>query len=270
MSNHPFDVASLRRSVAWRDLVPVSRFEACKEVLLPLPWLMLELWLVAQGHYSLALVATFFLFLTLLRVAHNGYHNAIGIGRRATDGLLFLFSGLMMIPLHAVKATHLSHHAHELGPDDIEGKCGRMGFWQVMAYGPRFPFEIIVSAWRTSPGLRVWIAAESTLIAALVLCAVLWPHPLLVYHVLVMLAGECLTAFFAVWIVHRGTETHVYPARTQRGRMANGISYGMFLHAEHHLFPSVPTCHQSVLARRIDEQFPGLAAMQVLGRNPRP
>ena len=61
----------------------------------------------------------------LLRVAHNGYHNALGLPRGATDVTLWLMSGLMMLPLHAVKVTHLEHHKHCLGELDIEGEAGR-------------------------------------------------------------------------------------------------------------------------------------------------
>ncbi len=31
----------------------------------------------------------------------------------------------MMLPLHAVKVTHLEHHKHCLGEGDIEGEAGR-------------------------------------------------------------------------------------------------------------------------------------------------
>jgi fatty acid desaturase len=67
-----------------------------------------------------------------------------------------------------------------------------------------------------------------------------------------MLAGECLTAFFAVWTVHHDCQENDL-ARTQRGRWINRLCYSMFFHAEHHLFPAVPTCHLEALARRLDE-----------------
>ena len=88
----------------------------------------------------------------LLRVAHNGYHNALGLPRGATDVTLWLMSGLMMLPLHAVKVTHLEHHKHCLGELDIEGEAGRKSFWSVVAYGPRLPIDVLRAAWRE--GLR--------------------------------------------------------------------------------------------------------------------
>jgi len=84
------------------------------------------------------------------------------------------------------------------------------------------------------------------------------------YHVVAMAAGQCLTAFFAVWTVHHDTENDAYPARTQRGRLMNFVSYHMFLHVEHHLFPQVPTCHLPRLARRLDAALPDLPVAMVV------
>jgi len=42
------------------------------------------------------------------------------------------------------------------------------------------------------------------------------------------------------------------------------VSYSMFLHAEHHLFPAVPTAHLKELARRIDAAMPGRNQQEVL------
>ena len=36
------------------------------------------------------------------------------------------------------------------------------------------------------------------------------------------------------------------------------VTYNMFYHVEHHLFPSVPTCHLPELARRLDGAAPEL------------
>jgi fatty acid desaturase len=251
--------------VEWRDLLRYRRIDTLVELLLPAPWLAGAIWLSAGGEYLLALPCTFFSFLTLLRVAHNGYHNALGLPRTATDVVLWAMSGLMMLPLHAVKVTHLEHHRHCLGERDIEGEAGRKSFWSVIAYGPRFPIEILGAAWREG-GLHIrrWIAAEAALIAAVWIAVFVTGWPALAYHAIVMTAGECLTAFFAVWIVHHGTDDHVYPARTQRGWLKNRISYSMFLHAEHHLFPSVPTFRLGELAQRIDRAAPEIADRQVI------
>lgn len=52
--------------------------------------------------------------------------------------------------------------------------------------------------------------------------------------------------------------------RTQRGTWINALSYSMFFHAEHHLFPAVPTTHLAELSQRLDRAAPQISAHQVL------
>jgi fatty acid desaturase len=78
-----------------------------------------------------------------------------------------------------------------------------------------------------------------------------------------MLAGQCFTAFFAVWTVHHHCDRTHYIARTLRHKVKNQITFNMFLHIEHHLFPRVPTCHLPELSRRIDQAAPELKSKLV-------
>ena len=82
-------------------------------------------------------------------------------------------------------------------------------------------------------------------------------------HVVVMGIGQCGTGFFAVWTVHHDCDESHHIARTQRGRFKNWISYNMFFHVEHHLFPAVPTCHLPELSRRLDRVAPELQEKNV-------
>jgi len=77
-----------------------------------------------------------------------------------------------------------------------------------------------------------------------------------------MLAGEALSAFFAVWLVHHHCDEEVF-ARTQRRGWKNFLTYNMFFHLEHHLFPAVPTIKLPELARRLDQAVPGLPKKEV-------
>lgn len=68
------------RSVEWKDLVPMSRWETLREVMLSIPWLALSLFsfhLAASVHWALILAGlfcSFYLFLTGLRQVHNAHH----------------------------------------------------------------------------------------------------------------------------------------------------------------------------------------------------
>ena len=54
-----------------------------------------------------------------------------------------------------------------------------------------------------------------------------------------------------------------YDPGTQRGWFKNLISYDMFYHVEHHLFPGVPQQHLPQLAERLDKVLPELTSRRV-------
>ncbi len=108
------------RSVAWRDLVPLTGWEKLWELTLPLPWLVGSLAAYTAGWWGLGALASFFFFLTGLRLSHNAQHRSLGIGRVAHDLVLLALSLGMAASMHAVQATHLHHHRHTLEADDIE------------------------------------------------------------------------------------------------------------------------------------------------------
>lgn len=164
----------------------------------------------------------------------------------------------MLGSMHAVRWNHLRHHRHCLRDDDIEAMGARRSAWGAIRLGPIFPLRLHKAALAgAAPREWRWIAAELTgNLAVVALVAVVLPHPALVYHLLAMAAGQCLTAFFAVWTVHHDCARAYPPARTIRNRLRAALTFNMFFHLEHHLFPQVPTAHLPLLARRLDEACP--------------
>jgi fatty acid desaturase len=252
-------------SVVWRDLVPLTSREKAWELAIGLPWVSLSLWCYGQGWWLAGLACSFYVFLTGLRQSHNAQHYSLGLPRIVQDGVLFGLSLLMLASMHAVQVTHLHHHRHCLEDEDGEGATARLPWWRALLVGPLFYVRLHVSAWRRAPGnKRFWIAGELlgiTLLLVFTFCFVEWSA--LRWHTSAMLIGECFTGFFAVWTVHHGCQAHE-PGRTQRGRWLNLISYSMFFHAEHHLFPAVPTAHLHELARRLDAANSGVTQRQVM------
>ena len=98
---------------------------------------------------------------------------------------------------------------------------------------------------------------ELSFIAIFICISFITGSQVLIYHCLVIAAGELFSAFFAVWTVHHDLEEGEI-ARTQRKGWKNFITYNMFYHLEHHMYPSVPTINLPKLARRIDEAMPEL------------
>lgn len=256
-------------TVEWRDLVALTPAEKVWELSLGLPWFGLSLWCYAHDWWPVGLACSFYVFLTGLRQSHNAQHYSLGLPRLIQDGVLFVLSALMLASMHAVQATHLHHHRYCLEEEDIEGATARFPWWQALLGGPLFFVQLHESAWRlANRRKRLWILAELLGIASVVTMACfVWNWVALRWHVGAMLLGECLTGFFAVWTVHHGCGAHE-PGRTQRGRWLNWISYSMFYHAEHHLFPAVPTAHLAELARRLDSVLPELSRNLVLPYHP--
>jgi len=250
------------RGVLWRDLLTMSRRELAIELTLPLPWFVGSLMCYGMGWVVPGVVCSFFLFLTGLRLSHGCQHYHLPVGRRLQDTVLGALSLVMMSSMHAVQATHLNHHQHTLDEHDFEGSVARLPLWRALLFGPLFPIRLHLNAWRLArPAKRRWIAWE---IAGVLAMAALLPvlPTALFWHVIAMLAGECWVGFFAVWTVHHHGEDGL-ESRTQRGRWMNAITYNMFLHTEHHLFPAVPTCHLHTLSGRLDQAAPRYQAARV-------
>ena len=262
--------APVIRAIIWRDLVRVRRVEVIAELLLPVVWLAASL-AAAQlatrepGWYPVALGLSFVFFLTGLRIVHNAFHYALGLPRGATDGLLWIMSVVMLGSLHAVKFNHLRHHVTPHGEEDVEGRSAEMPWWGALLYGPVFTWRLHATALARGPTrLKAAVAGELLLNALWIACVFGLPgSPVLRYHVLAMTAGHCLTAFFAVWTVHHHCDRTHYSARTLRGRVKNAVTFDMFRHIEHHLFPAVPTRHLAELSMRLDRIAPELKEKKV-------
>lgn len=251
-------------TIEWRDLVTMTPIEKVWELTLSVPWLLLSWWCYQHGWWFAGLCCSFYLFLTGLRQSHNAQHYSLGLPRVIQDLVLFTLSLLMLASMHAVQVTHLHHHRHCLDEDDGEGATALLPWWQAVLVGPIFYIRLHKDAWRLAcQTKRYWIAIELIVIFLAMAIVSLLGSAALQWHMAAMLVGECLTGFFAVWTVHHGCAPQE-PGRTQRGRWLNLISYSMFFHAEHHLYPAIPTAHLAELARRIDAAFPNVSCPSVL------
>jgi fatty acid desaturase len=253
------------RAVEWRDLTELTTGEVIRELTLSLPWLALSLFSAHRALYVPALACSFMFFLAGLRQVHNAHHYALGLSRQPTEWVMFALSLLMLGSMHAVQINHLRHHRYVMDEDDVEAISARMTWWQALLFGPLFPVLLHWNAFSVGSArqlrwVRAELAATGILLSAAWMCAS--PHAFR-YHVTAMLAGQCLTAFFAVWTVHHDCDRYHFIARTVRSRVKNVMTLSMFFHVEHHLFPGVPTCHLDVIAQRLDAAAPELSRMRV-------
>jgi len=260
-SDLPAIAREAMRTVEWRDLARMGRAEGLVECLHPLPWLFGS-WLLAESAWwPLAVPCAFMFFLTALRLNHEAIHHNLGMSPRGHRVVLHLLSMTMLGSNHAIAWNHLVHHRHIGTERDHEGKCGRMHWREVLAYGPRFAWDNHREAWNAGgPATRRRMRRELALNAVIPLAALMLGSFGLALHVALMLVAQCLTAFFAVWITHHDCHESGLAARTQRSRLVNFLTYNMFFHLEHHMFPGVPVKRLPRLAERLDRAFPQIAA----------
>ena len=212
-----------------------------------------------QTRWPLTAFAEFMFFLTALRVNHEAIHHNLGFGPSGHRIVLHGLSLVMLGSNHSVAFNHLRHHRHINTDADLEGKAGKMNLWRVLAYGPMFPIECHLAA--LTKGGAVWrrkVLIDLALNMVLPALAFATGMHFIAYHFAMMLVAQCFTALFAVWITHRGCEDGALMARSQRGRLINAVSYNMFFHLEHHLFPAVPVKRLPELAQRLERAIPNL------------
>ncbi|GGF07332.1 fatty acid desaturase family protein [Flavobacterium limi] len=247
------------KKVEWKDLKDLTFKEMLIENNLTIPWFLISMTLAYFGYYILALPFSAFFFLTGLRQVHNGFHNSLGTNKFLTWFSLYSNSILMMVSIHAVKFNHIRHHKYCLTDEDYEGKSAGMTWYGAILYGPVHMF--LIHKITLQLGNKNYIRnviLELTSIAIVVFLVFYFNIYFLIYHFIIMVFAEFLMAFFAVWTVHHDTEESPEYARTQRKEWKNKITFSMFYHLEHHLFPAVPTIKLPELARRIDDAFPDI------------
>jgi fatty acid desaturase len=251
--------AEILKRVEWKDLKNLSTKEMLIENNLTLPWLFASWLLAYYGYYVLALPCSGFFFLTGLRQVHNGFHNALGTTPFLTWFTLYSNSILMMASIHAVKFNHLRHHQYCLTEEDYEGKSAGMTWYGAILYGPIHMFLIhFVTLQKGNRQYIKNVLFELFSMAVFAFIVFYLKIHFLMYHIALMIIGEFLMAFFAVWTVHHDTEDSPEFARTQRDGWKNTITFSMFYHLEHHLFPAVPTIKLPELVKRIDAALPDL------------
>ncbi|MCF6318585.1 MAG: fatty acid desaturase [Proteobacteria bacterium] len=219
----------------------------------------------AYELYWLALSASFVFFITGLRQVHNACHYGLGVSKKVNDWVLFILSILMLGSMHVIQINHLRHHKYFPGKEDVEAMSAQMPLIKAFLVGPFFPILLHIKAIQVANKRQLrWIGFE-------LLANIMWIYAVfflfdlswLKYHVIVMATGQCLTAFFAVWTVHHDCDPDEHVARTVRNKFKAKITFNMFFHLEHHLFPAVPTCHLHLLAQRLDEAMPDLIVKEV-------
>ena len=274
------DVASalkkVQQQVQWQDLRVLNKLQIAYNLILPYPFLLLSWWFASQSWYLPACLATYFFFAAAFRQAHDGYHHSLNISKRATTAILLLLSTLLLTSLHSIRATHMEHHRNPLGDSDVEGSLAKLPWYQAMFGGVKYRFDIYRQGLTLSSQRNKRLAwLEFTLIFSVMAMIVIsllsaathnvWLQ-VAAYHLITMVLANASVGVIAVWGVHHDCGDDVI-ARTERNRLVNALTFNLLYHAEHHLFPAVPSNNLPELARRLDEAFLSATQLRVIPTN---
>lgn len=251
--------------IEWKDLLHVSFKEKVIEFLLPWPWFVASLYAAHCQLYLLALAFSFMFFLIMGRLSHAAIHHSLGTTKKQNRWVLILCSTFILSSMHAIQINHLRHHHLFMQDDDIEAMSSKMPWWKALLIGPWYTILLHIKAFQVGNRQeRKWMYCE-LLIILLLVCTIFFflEMTFLKFHIIAMLIGQSMTAFFAGWLVHHDTDDHIYQARTLRGNLKGKMSYSMFYHVEHHLFPRVPAQHLHIIAQRLDAYHPDIKMKKV-------
>ena len=210
-------------------------------------------WIVAVGAFP-------WLFLSQVVALNDVMHRSIGLGRRASEAWLFTLGALVLESGHAVRVTHLAHHARGGGLDDPESYVDLLPLRGLLVEVPRYRFRLWSFGWRHGTGAeRRWVSVEATLVGAAFAVAATGPvgGAARLYALLCLAAGWAFPLVSATGPHTDWGRDHSVHAHRVRGRWLPRLLLGLSFHVEHHLWPDVPSHRLPALAHAAD---PVLAA----------
>lgn len=261
--------AQLRKQIDWQDLRHLTAWQVAYNVILPYPFLAVSWYAVSQSWYGLAVVASYFFVITAYRQGHDLFHNALGVSRSLSTALLLVISVLSFSSLHSMKYSHLYHHREPLSDGDTEGYLAHGTWYQALFGGLLFRYRLFRHGFALAPtAQKTKILLESLAIIVFAGVAFWTQAEILLYQFAVMFVMNAFAGVIAVWALHHDCDSDngqmLTNARTERHPLVNALSFNLFYHAEHHLFPAVPTQNLPKLAELLDKVAPQIRQYQVV------
>jgi fatty acid desaturase len=236
------------------DLLTASPLRVAWTLSRPLLWTGLFFFLAERSWWIPALAVFPALFLSEVVALNDVMHESIGLGRAATEVAVASLGALVLESGHAIRVTHLAHHANGGGQGDPESYVDLLPLGRLLLELPIYRVRIWTYGLRHGTGReRAWAFAEILLVATLVIWCVSGDAPtsVLVFAILSMLAAWAFPLVSAIgphadW--GRDDAIHAYRVR---GRWIPRLMLNLPFHLEHHLYTAVPSHHLPELAERL-------------------
>lgn len=201
------------------------------------------------GYAALLVFGCSGFFFSCFALSHDAMHGALGLSKRAHDVILALAAAPMLLSGHAIQLLHMRHHAHPLGPDDVEGSGATVGLARAIALGPSVALATRTVSWRIAPQhRRAWLVAEhagSALVATLLIAS---GRPSALLAVGVALGLQLTMPVWGAHIPHRVPDSvRRLAAKLSWTRSVSMVN--LAYHDAHHRHPRIP-CDQLPSAAR--------------------
>ncbi len=211
---------------------------------------ILALAVAARAHLVAGMVAAAgLLFLEAFAFMHDLAHGALRLPRRINEVALAVAGALLLMSGHALRLTHLVHHAHALADDDWEGRPARGSLFAALLGGPRAAVALRRHAFAAAGRRgRLWQAFETAAgVALLVLLVASGSLPLRIYT-LVALAAQATMSVWAAHVPHNAP-AWLTGAASRFDWTGSPTVLALAHHALHHTHPELP-CRRLAAAAR--------------------
>ncbi|MFT3766487.1 MAG: fatty acid desaturase [Minicystis sp.] len=188
-------------------------------------------------------------FLEAFAFQHDLAHGALGLPRRVNEGALAVVGALMFMSGHAIRRTHLVHHARPLSDDDFEGRPARETFLRALAGGACGVLAHRVRAFRgAGPRGQRWQIVENLAGAALLAAIVASGEAALLVYAAVAILAQLTMGLWASHIPHNAPGWLVRVAE-RLAWTGSPTVLSLAYHELHHARPQVPCRRLGAAAR---------------------
>jgi fatty acid desaturase len=194
----------------------------------------------AAGSLPAMLVCAAALWLAAFATAHDLVHDALGLGRHATDRALTLVSLVLLGSGHAMRVSHLLHHKRPLADDDYEGAAARGDLGRALALAPWWSIAARLRAFTLAgQRLRRRQLVEHALVLAALVLALASGLPVLRLYVAVASVAHVSAPVWAGRVPHRAP-AWLLALAASLSWTGSPTALALAYHERHHARPHMP------------------------------
>lgn len=244
-----------------KQLSPLSSIEKWSIVLIPFITISAYFLFAQLQWYPLAFISLCYLsFVTYGSCCHDLVHANFGWSRKTCNVWLSFIEVLLLRSGTTYRITHLNHHRHY--PDyelDPEGRASYFSLARTLLEGPVFHAKLVL--WSLKNGNnqdRRWIFIELIFLFSFWTIGIFTvkTFPALIIYQIMVTLGAWIIPLITSYLVHSPHEGEsIRQTKLYRGIFFRVVALDHLYHLEHHLYPQIPHCRWTQLAKILNPYF---------------